>query len=217
MARWAVFDVDGTLLPGFSMERRFIDYLLRRKKLPLKNLLTFVLKAWTAVWSKDGMTAVKANKYYLRKYPVAAIEREAETCFQRYIAPSFFKAGKQKIEWLRREGYKILIISGAPSFLARRLQNIYCPDYLICAELENNNGLYTGNLSGFYPYGQGKRILLEEIRAKLDLDFSQSIVFANHYSDIHHMKLFGRVVAVNPGFRLRRTAKKYGWQIVSWP
>ena len=52
MARWAVFDVDGTLLAGFSMERRFVDYLLRRKKLPLKNLLNYFLKILTAFWSK---------------------------------------------------------------------------------------------------------------------------------------------------------------------
>lgn len=217
MARWAVFDVDGTLLPGSSMERRFVDYLLRHKKLPLKNLVGYVLKIMVAVLAKDGIKAVKANKSYLREYSVVDIEKEAECCFNHYIAPSFFKAGQQKINWLRQQGYKILIISGAPSFLARRLKSLYCPDFLICSELETNNGLYTGNLSGLYPYGQGKRILLEEIREKLDLNFSQSIVFANHYSDIHHMKLFGRAVAVNPGFRLRRAAKKYGWQIVSWP
>ena len=217
MARWAVFDVDGTLLPGSSMERRFVDYLLRQKKLPLKNLLSYILSSLKALWSKDGLAAIKANKSYLRQYPVATIEKEAECCFKCYIAPAFFKAGQQKINRLRQQGYKILVISGAPSFLARRLKSLCSPDFLICTELETDNGLYTGNLSGLYPYGQGKRILLEEIKEKLDLDFERSIVFANHYSDIYHMRLFGKAVAVNPGFRLRRAAKKYGWQIVSWP
>lgn len=216
MARWAVFDIDGTLLPDISMERVFLRYLLRQKLLPLRNIASYLLRGFTAALHHGWEEAIKRNKAYLTGLAASDIETYAEACFREHIAQAIVNSGKQQIESLRREGHRIMIISGAPSFLVRQLEPVLHPDVVISTELQIENGCYTGRIDGPHPFGMAKRAILENMQKDLDLDFSRSVVFANHHSDIHHMKLFGRAVAVNATPKLSKLASELGWETTLW-
>jgi phosphoserine phosphatase len=216
MAKWAVFDVDGTLIPGISMEREFLRYLLAGRLLPAANLVRFVAKGVTGVLAHGWDEAAKVNKSYLRGLCVSHIDEHAEACFRKRIAPAISKDGLVEAETLRGKGYGILVISGAPAFLMRRLEPIVHPDHMICTELEVTGDRYSGAVVGRHPFGIRKRAILEDVRQDLDIDFSQSVVFANHHSDFHHMSLFGKAVAVNPTGKLRKLAAASGWEIAAW-
>ena len=45
MTRWAVFDIDGTLFPGGSLERRFLRRMLAEGMLPPQNIARFLYRA----------------------------------------------------------------------------------------------------------------------------------------------------------------------------
>lgn len=216
MARWAVFDVDGTLLPEISMEREFLNYLTRKRLLPLKNLIYYIFKGLTFTVTLGWEEAIKSNKTYLKGLSVSVVDEYAAECFHKHIAPAFTQIGKQKVEAFRQEEYKILIISGAPSFLAGLLQPVYNPHYIVCTELEVKNGYYSGEISGLHPFGRRKRIILENIQKELDIDFDNSVVFADHHADVYHMQLFGKAVAINGTPKLQKAALKYGWEIDVW-
>ena len=89
-------------------------------------------------------------------------------------------------------------------------------DYFISSELEIEDHLFTGHLKTSHPYGQRKVQILQGLQTKLDIDFQNSIVFANHHSDVPHMLLFGEAVAVNPTSRLIKFAEKNHWEIERW-
>ena len=216
MAMWAVFDVDGTLLPRTSMERQFWRYLLRRRRLPSCNVIHFMLKGLSGALSGSLDSLVKSNKSYVRDMAVDEVGLLAADCYRLRIAPRLSPQGKEAVESLRRQGYKILIISGAPDFLAELLRSDYAPDLLICSRLEVKSGRYTGRLSSLHPYGERKKSILLGLAEKEALDFRRSVVFADHPSDISHLALFGRPVAVNPKGKLWREARRRGWTIVRW-
>jgi len=216
MARWAVFDVDGTLIPGTSMEKMFLGFLLKKGKLPLRNVVNFVFNGVVSVLSYGMEEGLAVNKAYIRGLAAPAVEEAAETCFRERILPVFSRTGLDKLESLRTQRHKILIISGSPSFLARRLEPGLRPDHIISAEMETGGGFFTGKMTGLHPYGERKRQILEGLRAHLALDFGKSTVFANHHSDINHMELFGTAVAVNPTPPLREEAVRRGWDVVTW-
>lgn len=216
MTCWAVFDVDGTLLPQISMEGEFLNYLIREKLLPFKNLVYCFLKGLTAFISRGWIEAAKSNKAYLKGLSVSTVDKYSESCFYQHIGSALSQRGKQKVEALRQEGYKILIISGAPVFLARHLKPVYNPHYVVCTEVEIRNGYYSGKITGMHPYGKRKKFILESMQRELDIDFNKSIVFADHHADVYHMKLFGRAAAVNATPKLRKAALQYGWEILVW-
>ena len=216
MAAWAVFDVDGTLLPGTSMERMFWRCLLRRRRLPASNIIHFMLRGLTGA-RKAGLDGLlKSNKSYVRGLDVSDVRLLAADCYRRRIAPRLAQKGKEAVRDLRRQGFKIMIVSGAPDFLAELLRADYAPDLLVGAGLEIESGRYTGRLSTLHPYGERKKTILAGLAEKMDLDFVPSIAFADQPSDIPHLALFGQPVAVNPKRKLLRHARRHGWQIVSW-
>jgi HAD superfamily hydrolase (TIGR01490 family) len=216
MTAWAVFDVDGTLLPKISMEREFLKYLFGKHLLPPGNVCHYAYRWFTGVLALGWEEAIKTNKAYLRDLQVDRVEEYAEACFRERIAPALVGTGKQKVESLRHEGYMILVISGAPAFMVRRLGPALHPDRVIAAELEIVDNRYTGNIEGPHPFGRRKTAILKSVQKELTMEFSDSVVFANHHSDIDHMKLFGRAVAINPDRKLRDFAAKTGWETASW-
>ena len=216
MARWAVFDIDGTLIPGLSMEKEFLRYLLAGRLLPAGNLVRFGVRGLIGVLGRGWEEAAKVNKSYLRGFRVRDVDEYAEACFRMRIAPAISKDGLLAVEAMRGRGYGILVISGAPAFLMRHLEPVVRPDYTICTRLMVIGDRYTGEVTGVHPFGRRKRDILRGIGPGLNLDFSESVVFANHHSDVYHMRLFGEAIAVNPTRRLRKAAAEAGWEIAIW-
>lgn len=216
MARWAVFDVDGTLFPPTSMEKKYLLYLISHGFLPLRNILYYAFYALYTLLHHDWAEAFKNNKYYLKELPFTAIRKNGVSFVNNQVWPEVSKQGLQKIEKYQQLNYKILIMSGSPDFLTQTLSARLKPDYVITASMQTRNGAFTGKLNGLHPYGERKTRLLLVVSPKLSLDFKKSIVFANHSSDIDHMKLFGTAVAVNPKPGLREYALKNKWPIEHW-
>lgn len=216
MSRWAVFDVDGTLLPGDSMEKRFLKHLLRSGTLPFRNLFFFIFGSFIQSIQGQGLDAFKNNKIYLKDLPHLALREFAGKFFYQHILPAFSHTGFECLESCRTSGYRILIMSGSPDFLTRHMESLLKPDYLIATEMEIRNERYTGNVTGLHLYGHHKRGILLQIQKRLDISFDKSVVFANHHADIHHMELFGRAVAINPTRKLKQMAIQRGWNIETW-
>lgn len=216
MARWAVFDVDGTLLPGTSMEKMFLLHLWQKRALPLRNLFYFLLSAAvrSILYGRDE--GFKNNKQYLRDLPEQAVIREGKALFRDRIWPAVSAEGLRRMETCRRQGYRILLMSGSPDFLTLQLARKTGPDKTLATRMEARNGHFTGKVVGLHPYGIRKKMILQRASKALALNFRESVVFANHHSDIAHMALFGRPVAVNPDRGLQEAATRRGWEVEWW-
>jgi HAD superfamily phosphoserine phosphatase-like hydrolase len=216
MSRWAVFDVDGTLFPPSSMEKTFIGYMLRKGAIPAAAIFYYLLTGCIRTISTNYAEGFKNNKYYLKYLPVRPIQSAARKFVNHYIWPRISSAGKERLRLCRQQGYRILIMSGSPDFLTYPLAAYLQPDLTIAANLEIKENQYSGELSGLHPYGERKSILLKGLANKHAINFEESIVFANHHSDFHHMELFGKAIAVNPTKKFKKLAEKKGWKIEFW-
>lgn len=216
MAKWAVFDVDGTLLPSISMERLFIRYCAKQRLVPIRNVFSFMLSIATSLMTGRINASLKSNKSFLKNLQTDRIETAAVQCFRNSIAPRFSQRGKDAVSLKRQQGYKILLLTGSPEFLARHLKPLYQPDKLVSYILEKKGNVYTGRGRNLHPYGRRKTEILLQLQQNLDLSFDESIVFANHHADVHHMELFGEAVAVNPTPKLQSIAREHGWTIARW-
>ena len=219
MARWAVFDIDGTLLPGASIEARFLANFRKVRHIPYRNLIIYFLKGFMSMMKGNGEDAFKSNKMYLKGIPAQSVREFAQKFCKQHIVPLLSAEGLKNIENYRERHYKILLMSGSLDILVEHIREVCNPDYLICSELEivpKNSGRFTGRILGFHPYGMRKKQILENLREELEIDFERSVVFANHHSDVHHMELFSEAVAVNPTPELADIARQRGWRIERW-
>jgi HAD superfamily hydrolase (TIGR01490 family) len=216
MVRWAVFDVDGTLLPKSSMEQRFLLHLLKRGVIPHKNIVSYFFSGTISTLKSNWVEGFKNNKRYLKGLPVEEIKTLAKYFYQNAISPALSQTGLNTVEQYRKEGFKILIMSGSPDFLTEHLVAQIKEDHFIWTTMEIMDGKFTGNIVGMHPYGSRKKQILEELQPKLEIDFNGSIVFANHHADVPHMEMFGNAMAVNPTTTLKKIAKERGWEVEYW-
>jgi HAD superfamily hydrolase (TIGR01490 family) len=214
--RWAVFDVDGTILPGTSMERMLIRELLKRGLIPLRSFIVFLCFVSKSVCRREGLSKILENKQYFKGLPEKPMVRFSRRLVDEKVIPRIPNAVHEEMDRLRKNGYKILLMSGSPEFLLCPLAERLHADAAMGTVYVTESGRFAGGTCGEHLFGRAKTRFLKKNRKELDLDFSRSVVYANDASDVDHMRLFGSAVAVNPRSGLEQAAQASGWRVARW-
>ncbi|MBM4284870.1 MAG: HAD-IB family hydrolase [Deltaproteobacteria bacterium] len=201
----AVFDVDRTLVRGYT-ERLFFQRLLRRR-LPLGRALGYLARV---LLDPDRRFR---DKGYLKGFPAAEVAAWGRECFEADIRPRLSPSGLACLEEHRREGRAIVLLTGTLALLAEPLRELLQAPWLIATRLKEEEGKLTGAVAGLLPRGENKARLLLELAAAQGLDLSRSYAYGDEVHDVPVFGLVGRPVAVNPGRRLERIARRQGWPV----
>src|SRR6266852_588947 len=109
----AFFDLDGTLVAGPSLQRRFFHELQCRRVIGPKNYLWWLAQALRL--APRGIRAIlQGNKMYLRGVVVTGRERNPGQGMRQ----AFFAAAIERVGWHAERGDKIVILSGTLELLA---------------------------------------------------------------------------------------------------
>jgi HAD superfamily hydrolase (TIGR01490 family) len=229
----AFFDIDGTLLAKPSLERRFFWELQRRGKIPARNYLHWLAETLRQAKTRRGLrglrTAVQTNKSYLRnvraEIPFAASADHASALIESWL-PEFFPAATQRVWWHALRGDAIVLVSGALAPLAEIVQfalerellcrGVECKIFLIATKLEIADGCWTGGVAGAAILGQEKAFAAKEFARTQNISLARCSAYGDSSLDRWMLGEVGHAFAVNPTWRLRRTARSRSWQILDW-
>jgi len=220
----AFFDLDGTLVPFPTLERRLISALLYRHAIPASNFAW-----WTIAFARlmvRGLTqARQANKMHFRSIPA---ERSALLAHQLTSSPNFlfFPEALERVAWHASQGHCIALITGAPQFLARSAafsleaqlaqQGLAIAVLVRATVLEGAAGRWTGRVSGQPIVGTAKATAVDSLASRFDLDLRRCYGYGNSIQDRHMLERLGHPIAVNPSKSLRSFAIRRGWEVVDW-
>jgi HAD superfamily hydrolase (TIGR01490 family) len=207
----AIFDVDGTLIAGDSLERIFIRFLWRRGELGWRDLLRFGANALDALLT--GRSPFKANKAYLRSKNTFRIRRLARECFDLEIVRCLLPGAVDRLRWHQSSGHVPILLSGTLDLLLEPLAEYLGVSARIGTELETEGRMFTGRIAGIHPFGEAKAESVSFMK-RLDLfNLKRSFAYANSYADRYMLAQLGYPVATNADARLRRLAEERGWMI----
>jgi HAD superfamily hydrolase (TIGR01490 family) len=236
----AFFDVDGTLLPGPSLELRFFAALRSRKAIPAKNY--FLWAAHAVRFAPRGIAMVAhANKMYLCGVPVESRRASStdtlvhasvyQTETNSAEAPSarslsFFPSAMKQLAWHASAGHAIVLVTGTlvplahevATALTLRLAARGMPASIgVCAtRLEESEGHWTGRVIGDAMFGEAKAHAVRQIAASQHFDLSRSYAYGDAASDRWLLAAVGRPAAVNPSPDLGRIARLHDWPALIW-
>ena len=238
----AFFDLDGTLLPLPSLERRFLNTLRARRAIPAENYLLWL--AQTIRLATNGINAVAhANKTYLRNVsvkqwdflpsstdtPVCAPVSENRTASAKATRdkfPAFFPDAIDRITWHAARRHAIVLVTGTLAPLAseaalaltlRLIARGITTSIAVCAtQLEEVNHLWTGRIVGESMFGPAKVRAMRRLAAKNNFDLAQSYAYGDSTNDRWMLGGVGQPAAVNPSRELERIARLRNWPILSW-
>jgi phosphoserine phosphatase len=216
----AFFDLDGTLVPNPSLERRLVWSLLRRGELGATQTARWLTRIRRFAAS-DWFAATAGNKTYLSGIPAQAME--AWDADRGPLEINFYRQGLECLERHAALGCRIVFVSGTLAPLARgaarelehglRLQT----PILVCAtELEQLGEILSGETAGPHLLRKGKAWVAWQLAAKHDFDLRASFAYGNSAADAGMLACVGHPFAVNPDSKLRRRAENECWTVLHW-
>ena len=210
----AFFDVDGTLLPGPSLERRFLRYLAWRGELGVANWARWLAQFCARVW-RHPLAATDGNKAYLAGVPCSTME--AWLAWMNHYPPPVFPEAAARMEWHAAQGHLIFLVSGTLQPLAEAVARYLPTPAKVCAtQLESGNGRWSGRTMGSAVCGKEKARAVARLAAEFDLDLPRSFAYGDRYADRWMVDCVGHAVAVNPSPRLASLARGRGWPVLRW-
>lgn len=211
----AFFDVDNTILPGDSIERRFIKHLWKVKEIGLTDLFR-TISFFVTERKRSFPFLLKSNKAYLCGRSIDEMRTIAASIFLRDVLPNLSVRAIDTIKLHRDRGDVIILLTGGLDFLVRPLAEYLKVDACISSRPELIDGYFTGRLTPPYPYKDGKKILLERFAFNKSIDLKLSYAYGDSIADIDMFKCVGNPVVINPSHRMAYIARKMGWKISIW-
>jgi phosphoserine phosphatase len=239
----AFFDLDGTLLPLPSLERRFVAALRCRRAIPAMNYVRWLAHA-VRIAPQGFARMAHVNKMYLHNVlalsstsgPAYAGSRSccvgtapvttASVDTHPYAIPRFFPAGIDRVAWHVRQGHTVILTTGTLEPLAqqaalavtlRLVARGLTASIGVCAtRLEQVGGRWTGRIAGEAIIAENKARAMQRIAAQCGFDLSRSYAYGDTANDRWMLGAVGRPTVINPSRELERIARLRSWPIMRW-
>ena len=211
----AFFDVDNTLIPGQSIEIRFVRYLWKNGFLSKRVIIDSALYLLFNIL-EFSLSPLRERKIYLLDKRPEGIEPLAKWFVRSEICPRLSLKGTAALAQHLQAGHHVALVSGTPEFLVKPLAHFLDVPTVLAAKLETNEDGYTGRVLAPYPYGEGKRRLLQTFAETHGVDLNQSYAYGDSPGDIQALESVGHPLVVNPIRGMARIARQHRWPIALW-
>ncbi len=212
--RFAVFDIDGTLI-RWQLYHSVADTLARLGHIDPQ--LHQSIKDARMIWKRREGQFSDYERQVVDVYDkvITSLTRQqfdaaAKAVFDEY-KDQVYTYTRDLIAKLKKDRCLLFAISGSQTEIVKLIAKYYSFDDYAGSVYEYRNGKFTGakDVAAWH-----KDKALKELVAKHKAGFAGSIAVGDSHSDIKMMELVERPIAFNPEGRLFGYAVKKGWKIV---
>jgi HAD superfamily hydrolase (TIGR01490 family) len=209
-----IFDVDFTLV-GCSTVRAFISRGLREGL--IGTSIGFYAPILFARYGLPGTSGESDRRAYpfLRGVPRARLEALAQELFVGVFGRRIDPLVAARVESALGGGERAVIASSSFGIILEPIAHHLGIADVVANELEFRDGLATGRLAGRPVFGELKRSQVLAHLSSIGADPRECAFYSDSHRDLPLLGEVGKAVAVNPDGRLRRIARKRGWEIIS--
>jgi putative phosphoserine phosphatase / 1-acylglycerol-3-phosphate O-acyltransferase len=211
----AFFDLDGTLVAGFTATAHTMDRLLRREI----GAGDFLRMTQLAVEYKLGRREIEAliegGAGTARGRLAEDVEEMGERIFQQSVADQIYPEMRDLVRAHQRRGHTVVLSSSALTMQAEPVAHYLGIDHVVCNRfVTDEHGVLTGAIEQPVIWGNTKATSVQKFAAEHGIDLRSSYFYADGDEDLALMYLVGNPRPVNPGPRLTRVADRRGWPIL---
>lgn len=166
----------------------------------------------------DKFSRSASNRAIYRNYRGMPVERTrvlADIYYRERLRPKMFPEALAKLERFRRDGFQIVLVTGALNFFMEPLAREFGGECL-AARLGESEGNFTGHLRNKPMTGPYKSEAIRTHAQAQGIDLESSYALGDAISDLPMLELVGHPVAINPDRRLEKIAAQRGWPMERW-
>lgn len=210
----AYFDLDGTLVSGYTASTFFKDRV-RRGDIELGHFVrTFVSAVDGGYLGGEPTRAAIQGYAAMRGQTEETMSELGERLFVQKIARTVRAQARQLVHAHRSRGHTLVIASAASRYQIEPVARDLGIDHLVCTQLEVKDGLLTGRLDGRLMWGSQKAAGVRKFAREHGIALPDSFAYGNGDEDVAFLAAVGHPVALNAYPGLRRAARQFGWPTV---
>lgn len=216
MSRFAVFDIDGTLI-RWQLFHAIVHHLGKHGFIDAAD--HEAIKAARMTWkNRSNPNAYKHYEQVLVDTYIGSLHHISPSDYRMIVDEVFNEYKDQLFVYtrtllanLKSKGYILFAISGSQEEIVQKLSEYHGFDDYVAAKLEIKNGTYTGKIIS--PI-RAKDAVLADLVTKHGASYDGSIAVGDSTSDIPMLLAVETPIAFNPELALYNHAVNKGWKIV---
>lgn len=210
----AFFDLDGTLVEGYTAGAIYADRIKRGDIGAgefLRTLFTAVDGALGGDPAKIGDVTVSG----LRGRAEDTLIELGERLFLQKIAATIRPQARELVRTHLRMGHTVSVASSATRFQIEPIARDLGIPNVLCTQLKVIDGMLTGELSGPMLWGEPKAAAVRRFARQNGVDLKASHGYANGAEDVPFLSSVGHPNALNPHPGLADAARAQRWPILN--
>jgi putative phosphoserine phosphatase / 1-acylglycerol-3-phosphate O-acyltransferase len=207
----AFFDLDGTLIDTHSVKAVFAEQL-RAGDIGASELLDLASMSVRYLLQQGNFEdALEESLANMAGSKVQDYMELGDKVFRERLFQTLFPEMKAVLRRHRELGHELVIITSATRFQVQPVADYLGIEQVLCTEMEENSGQYTGKLDGAPCYGDNKLKLARAVCRQRKISLAHCYFYSNGAEDLPLLEKVGYPVAVNADKKLTSRAEREDW------
>ena len=210
----AFFDLDGTLVAGYTVAAVTKDRL-RRREVGAGEFLHMMQLALAYRLGRSQFENVIEGAVRSAKGRLAEdVEEMGERVFQQSVADLIYPEMRELVRAHQRRGHTVVLSSSALTMQAEPVARYLGIKHVVCNRfVVDEHGILTGDIVRPVIWGPTKATSVQQFAADHGVDLGLSYFYADGDEDLGLMYLVGNPRPTNPGPQLTKVAVRRGWPV----
>jgi putative phosphoserine phosphatase/1-acylglycerol-3-phosphate O-acyltransferase len=210
----AFFDLDGTLVAGYTATAQTRDRL-RRRDLRVVEFLTIVqLAVQFRLGRRAFETLIEGSARTIKGRLARDVDEMGERIFRQSVADLIYPEMRELVRAHQRSGHTVVLSSSALTNQVAPVARYLGIEHVVCNRLvTDEQGILTGEIERPVVWGPTKASSVQQFAADHQVDLRSSYFYADGDEDLPLMCLVGHPRPTNPGRVLTKVAVRRGWPI----
>jgi len=209
----AFFDLDRTLIRGFSAKEFFQSRLLSGKMKPREIIAQFNGVIVYAMGNKNFAGLASIGAQGVKGVREEVFLEVGEEVYMKHLAQTIYPESRALVTAHLAKGHTVAIISAATPYQVDPIARDLGIDHVMCTRMEVVNGKFTGEIIEPACWGEGKSHAALELVEKHNLDLSKSYFYTDSVADLPLLEIVGNPRPLNPDQELSAISFQNDWPI----
>ena len=211
----AFFDLDGTLVDGFTATAHAGDRI-RRRQARIGEVLGVIEASMRYRFGRIQFERLMSRAAgYLRGESLAELDELGERLFVERVSSRVFPYMHEVVRAHQQRGHTVVLSSSALTIHAEPVARYLEIIHVLCNHFElDDDGRLTGRIARPVIWGRNKATAVQLFGEANDVDLQRSYFYADGNEDAALMVLVGHPRPVNPRSGLAALAAEHGWPVL---
>jgi len=207
----AFFDLDGTLIAGYSANVFYQEFLRRRQMSAADVVRSLGAAIDQGIRGSDVTPLMQIAAGSFKGRQEEELTELGERLFVQRIAGMVFPDSRLIVRAHQRMGHTVALASSATRYQVAPLAEDFGIGHLLTTPIEVVDGVFTGALGGDVLWGPGKARAVRAFAQERGVDLRSSYAYGNGDEDMYFLDAVGWPRALNPQPGLTKVAADRGW------